>query len=714
MIGLRQYLRRARQLPPHVVAYKALRLAARITRHQAVKLRDRFQPSYGPLVDAPFVFALSFDVTVVAEKERQALAFLAHQYLQHRFDILGSGFVPVTHGAEVAGIEGLRYAADGAAARRAAAPWVAVSFANRGRAHDCFRLIGDRSYRAIDWQRDMRSGFRWSEQTPWRELRIGRDAGADIKMPWELSRMQFLPQLAIAALLNRAGDRRFPDADRCQAAIRDIILDFIATNPPRFGAAWGCPMDVGIRAANWVLACALLKGGGFAFDRPFERQLMGGLNDAAHFIAGHLEWAETGRSNHYLSDLTGLLFAAAALPRSPRTATWINFAARALASETLIQFHADGGNFEGSTGYHRLSSELVVYGLGLAARLLAGEPGLFSVKDPQSVAQLRVPFPRTDGDFAAALRNASAWLASVLAFSQAMERPDGHIIQIGDSDSGRLFKLTPLLDMPGDQAPREAQLHGAEVVAALRAFLTPSPAPTHAGGEVMRALIADSRPTTSLAAARPSRSIAFPPTAIAAFRARIEALPPPARRIVQIQLPDAIRPPLRLEAFPDFGLYCLRAEAFLLTFRCASHDRKEAPSGHTHDDNLSITLFSGKALIEDPGSYLYTSFPDIRNLYRSAAAHEAPRAREFAAVRTTPYLFELDHLMKAELIGADDKAFAGILSGPAGRILRLVEIAADCVTLYDGVENGTLAGGRPMVFSSDGYGRKTARPASAL
>ena len=40
--------------------------------------------------------------------------------------------------------------------------------------------------------------------------------------------------------------------DRYLAGMRNQILDFIATNPPRFGVNWRSAMEVAIRAANWV------------------------------------------------------------------------------------------------------------------------------------------------------------------------------------------------------------------------------------------------------------------------------------------------------------------------------------------------------------------------------------------------------------------------------------------------------------------------------
>ncbi len=245
-------VRRAIELPPHVAAAKAVRLAGRLARDRARRVEGRLRPSYGSGVSSLGSMPLVLHPGLVGEAGRETLRAYGEMYLAHRFDILGSGWVDVGYGAEAEGIEGVRYAPD-AEARQVAKtgnPTALVSRANRAEASRIFGLISSPRYRPIDWQRDMRSGFRWSVATPWNTLRIGLDRGADIKMPWELGRMQHLPQLALLASLAAAGETRLRPAEVYVTEICNQILDFIASNPPRYGACWGCSMDVGIRVAR--------------------------------------------------------------------------------------------------------------------------------------------------------------------------------------------------------------------------------------------------------------------------------------------------------------------------------------------------------------------------------------------------------------------------------------------------------------------------------
>lgn len=723
MKRFKTYLARAMELPPHVVARKAVGLGVRAARDTATRLRDRTTPSYGSPIDAPWTFSVAFEAERLGEAEREALAFLTAEALDHRLDLLGSGFVDLGYGVEAQGLEGISFEppAEAREIGRLRAPWMGVSRANRTRARQIFELIGGTGYRPIDWQKDLRSGYRWSAKTFWQDLRIGRDRGADIKLPWELARMQHLPQFAIAAALSAKGDTRFAVPERYAAEIRSQILDFLAANPPRYGAAWGCPMDVGIRAANWVLAVGMLKAQGLAFDPPFIRELHCGLRDAARFVAANLEWAETGRSNHYLSDLAGLLFAAAALPRSAETRTWMNFAARELACETLIEFHADGSNFEGSTNYHRLSGELVAYSLALAVGLEASEPEIFRVADEATLARMRPPIPAPERPMADVLAEASPRLLAMIEFTRWIAKPDGTFVQIGDTDSGRLFKLAPRLDVQAECGTRqENQLLADELVGALAALIGDPDAASSSGGASFAAsitggLMGTGRLPPSYRRPLPERWPPFGERALELTKERIARLPAGSKRSWRFALPDGLPDRLEFAPFTDFGLYILKGGGLFVSFRLAQHERTDAPSGHTHDDNLAIEIVvGGEDVVSDPGTFVYTPLPERRNMYRLHSAHFVPRAAEFAAVKTSEFLFVLGHVLDARALAAGRFGFAGQLEGKQGAILRVVEVHDDGIDVHDGIEGGSLSSLGQPVSVTRGYGKKTARPAYTL
>ncbi len=124
---------------------------------------------------------------------------LINHYLSHRFDLLGSGWVHVYHGMECRGLEGYRYDIGQAINVDRNGDWLAdrINSSNLDESQRIWKLI-DPEYIPIDWHIDFKSGYRWSEKTWFKDIRYGHKHGVDIKVPWELARMQHLPQMAIA------------------------------------------------------------------------------------------------------------------------------------------------------------------------------------------------------------------------------------------------------------------------------------------------------------------------------------------------------------------------------------------------------------------------------------------------------------------------------------------------------------------------------------
>jgi hypothetical protein len=306
----------------------------------------------GPALAAlPTVAAFERSLAGMGEEERRLLLDRAERIVAHRFDLLGSG--PVDLGAE------------------------------------------------IDWSRDFKSGRRWPLKH--RLLIEGfYFDDSDIKVPWELSRCQHLPLLAAAFRLS--GERRYLDEIGAQ------LDSWIAANPVEMGPNWICTMDVAIRAANWVAALAICAEE--ACEEAWSGRAAESLLLHGRFIRGHLETAEA-RTNHYLSDVAGLIVVAALFARGEEGAAWGRWAVDELIAEMDHQVREDGCGHEASIPYHRLVSELFLCGTQAGESL---HPGAFPAWYGQRLGRM-------------------------LDFTAAYTRPDGLAPQIGDNDDGRFLPL---------------------------------------------------------------------------------------------------------------------------------------------------------------------------------------------------------------------------------------------------------------------------------
>jgi len=644
-------MRGLRGIPPGAVAAEAFwRL-----RRRYWLARDRAAPdarSYSEGGAGVTSHLLPVPPPGLAPEMRASLQSWCERYLRHEFDLLGSG-------------------------------WTRV---------DASRGSPDADYAPIDWQLDFKSGYRWSARTWHRDIRFGEVAGADVKVPWELARMQHLPQLALAAL---AG---IVPVERAAREFHSQVLDFKMANPPGWGVNWSNPMEAAIRASNWLIAWDLLWGAGHRFDAVFAAGLRAAILDHGRYVAANLEWHPRYRGNHYLANLAGLVFCGAWLDGDEADA-WLAFGIRGIESETARQFNPDGSGFEASTCYHRLSAEIATYATAVAlavprerfdrlarlsARIICPQHGL------KVLPLERSAMPFGSAHFAALRRMAQ--------FTRAATKPDGRVVQVGDNDSGRFARLS--WAVRGDS---EDHLDHRHLVAAIDALLGGGSSPGDGGGyDAMMFEQLAVAAAASVASLTASPGVADPDWDEA--QRRIGAMQGAATRVRVLARGPGLTKNLSCAAFPDFGLHVLRSERLWLSVRCGEVGI-EPLGAHAHNDQLAIELVvDGENKVRDPGSFIYTPAPALRNAYRSAAAHDVPRLAGREPASLEDGIFRLRNGIGARCLYFGARGFIGVHAGYGAPVCRVV-------SLSDGelkVEDRSLAGpldesGAPPPFSP-GYG----------
>ena len=555
-------------------------------------------------------------------QRRDLIRALAGCAREHRFNLLGSGWARVVHGMSCPGLHAYRFDASTGIRPDRQGDWLneLLRPASVRAARSVWGLI-DGEYDPIDWQRDFKSGYRWSEKTWYRDIRYGSQTGADVKVPWELARMQHLPQLAWAYALAKQGEAGFEAPDVYCREFCNQVLDFITQNPPRFGVNWSCSMDVAIRVANWLVACDLFRSFGAVFDPAFERVLKRSVFEHGLHIAANLEWNPDVRGNHYLANVVGLLFAAAYLPTTRITASWLEFAVRELVYETGLQFSADGANFEASTCYHRLSAEMIVYATALTLALPLGKRSILTAPETRAVfhpAPQAPPLGLDTGPWRPGGAPFPGWywerLTRMVEFTASVTYPNGQVPQIGDNDNGRFLKLWPAFRESDGDAVRSAEcgMRNSEdhldhrhllAAAAGLGIGRPTAYETSAETILIRGLAAGQAGDGPRSACHGSASRAIGLTGTGTADTAV------AHRSS------------RCQGFRDFGLYILRRGRMFLVFRCGGVGQN-GNGGHAHNDQLSFEFcVDGTPVIVDPGTYLYTPIPRLRNRFRSTSAH---------------------------------------------------------------------------------------------
>lgn len=258
----------------------------------------------------------------------------------------------------------------------------------------------------IRWNEDFKSGFVWKNQF-YKDIKIvDLNNNADVKVPWELSRFQHLFTLGKAYWITN--DKKY------YLECKKEIEDWIAENPVYMSVNWTCAMDVAIRAVNWIFFYFHFKEL-IDNDKEFLKKFNNSLYNHGKFIFLNLEKGIKFSNNHYLSDLVGLFYLGIYFNKlkSNEVKRWLNFSKKELEKEMFIQNNEDGSNYESSTSYHRLVTELMFF------------PVILGEKNNINFSQ----------EYKKRLEKMFEFLAKII-------KPNGKIPMIGDVDNGRLLIIS--------------------------------------------------------------------------------------------------------------------------------------------------------------------------------------------------------------------------------------------------------------------------------
>ena len=406
----------------------------------------------------------------------------------------------------------------------------------------------------IDWHTDKISGFTWDKKTYYTDIKSKisflikneNKENIDVKVPRELSRFHFLSGLFFAYI--------YTDEQKYFRKIVDSISSWIDENPPYYGANWSCTMEVAIRITNWCLVLFALKDE-ILEDAIFSNKFIKSLWEHLIFIMKNLENILPTRNNHYLSDIAGFYIANALFPIFRKSRNWLEWSAKELKKEILRQIYEDGGDFESTTAYQRLVTELFFLPFYLAKHL---------------------HFQHFDNEYERRLKKMFIFILNIL-------KPSGKIIQFGDNDSGRLFKLysRPSLEQGyllsiGYGMFQDKQFCISEIPFDILSFL-------FEGEECFNKYKANERSIYNLSS----------------------------------------------KGFKESGIYVLRNRNFYLAVSCMPNGQN-GRGVHTHNDKLSFELsYKDIDIVVDPGTYVYTTFTTERNKFRSTSYHNTVQENGF-------------------------------------------------------------------------------------
>ena len=263
--------------------------------------------------------------------------------------------------------------------------------------------FGEQAFgKEIQWRQDPLSGYVWPLDFH-RDVKLMRADGSDVRVLWELNRLgHFLP---VACAYTSTQDERY------SAEFFTQLRSWAEQNPYAHGPNWTCAMEVALRAMNLLAAFEFFRQSP-QLHAEFLAFFLKLLQQHGNYIRRNLEFSYIATSNHYLSDVIGLLWLGLLLPELRDAEEWRVFGLRQMLLEMDKQVLADGVDFEASTGYHRFVTELFLYSF-LLCRANNVEVG----------------------------NRYWSRLQQMLRYIRAYLRPDGFAPLIGDTDSGQVLPV---------------------------------------------------------------------------------------------------------------------------------------------------------------------------------------------------------------------------------------------------------------------------------
>ncbi len=242
----------------------------------------------------------------------------------------------------------------------------------------------------IDWYFSDNSGKRWPECHYARiNYRPGNPYG-DVRINWELSRLQFLPAMAVT------------DEDLAKS----ILADWLVKNPYLHGPGYLASMEVALRWISIYWAVCLFKK---PIDVSLQQNLAGLAIASGKFIESRFS-THSSAGNHLIVEAVGLFWIGKALQKEKTGKRWLRKAQEILWKQTLIQLNPDGTNKEQSFWYLGFVVDALFHYLLLEDRQII--PG-------QVISRIE----------------------KATEFMHEMILPDGSFPDYGDRDDGVVFRV---------------------------------------------------------------------------------------------------------------------------------------------------------------------------------------------------------------------------------------------------------------------------------
>ncbi|MCI8389636.1 MAG: hypothetical protein HFI35_02805 [Roseburia sp.] len=600
------------------------------------------------------------------------IKYVSEMLMEGRVNILGSGYVRCSGEEDPLGLFGISYTKE--------------SVSTSSEKHENRYRFSD-DYKEFFWNRDIKTGYIWRSDYFDENECIHSPLCVDVKNCWELGRLNFLVPFSFF-ISKSDGDIR--EKNRYIRRFKDLLMDFYLGNPVGTGIHWVLAMEAAIRISNILLSYDIVKQADVnrILDDDFDRMIRILTVQHIYFIYHNLEKRLSGgrSGNHYYADLAGLIFAIGYLQKRTRKLEDIfRFAYREFFRETKRQFFTAGGHYEGTTGYFRLTAEMLVFAAAILIRN--------GVEVPEDIWEIIY----ANKDVAEALR-----------------KSDHTFHSFGDCDAGRFIKSVSYGRYISNQEAEETYINLKGYAKRYKdgVFFLEDTENLNSLIEYTNGLLGE-YDNSGLEAGLVS-SIAGGTSGQTEkgkrFAGKEELWIKEQKRAnwqykynsaFSLEIPVAEKENMKMETYNNTGMgfFVIKGKRFSFLFHYGINNE----FGHSHNDSLSWTLeVDGKEDHGSGGTFAYTAVKGLRDLFRSQSLYHVPQhiheqkdMKDYFSYSTRDY---------REVVGLTDDHIAVLYRNDLYEHVREIQVTDHKIMILDHSDDNFFVDEEPEHILSASYG----------
>lgn len=213
---------------------------------------------------------------------------------------------------------------------------------------DYFNIFNDKIEFSNNYQWHKGTVGIWNSQQYSHDIEFkNTDNIGDIRYTWEINRHQFMPYLA--SLYMKTKDEKYLDL------LKNNFEDWMQNNYFLKGVNWSSPMEIALRAYQWLIVLYLLEG---IDDSRFKEKLSKSIVASIEYVMKNLSLYSSA-NNHLIlevmiSSTVGYVF------KDTYNQDWFNEGYKILEKEIILQNHKDGVNKEQALHYQAFVLDAII------------------------------------------------------------------------------------------------------------------------------------------------------------------------------------------------------------------------------------------------------------------------------------------------------------------------------------------------------------------